>query len=122
MLRLFPFAPFTVVNVVAGASTSGCDFLFGTLFAETPGHPAHRGFRARSRRRDPRAQRGSFRHAVRILIVVIGLVMILKRRFGNPRHEIAGSPIRGRLTIATYNIHGAVGTDGRFSPERIAWR
>lgn len=24
------------------------------------------------------------------------------------------------LTIATYNIHGAVGTDGRFSPERVA--
>lgn len=24
------------------------------------------------------------------------------------------------LTVATYNIHGAVGTDGRFAPERIA--
>lgn len=24
------------------------------------------------------------------------------------------------LTIATYNIHGAVGTDGRFAPQRIA--
>lgn len=24
------------------------------------------------------------------------------------------------LTIATYNIHGAVGTDGRFSPQRVA--
>ncbi len=24
------------------------------------------------------------------------------------------------LTIATYNIHGAVGTDGRFAPDRIA--
>jgi endonuclease/exonuclease/phosphatase family metal-dependent hydrolase len=24
------------------------------------------------------------------------------------------------LTIATYNIHGAVGTDGKFSPDRIA--
>ncbi|MGI4984205.1 MAG: endonuclease/exonuclease/phosphatase family protein, partial [Janthinobacterium lividum] len=24
------------------------------------------------------------------------------------------------LKIATYNIHGAVGTDGRFAPERIA--
>lgn len=24
------------------------------------------------------------------------------------------------LTIATYNIHGAVGTDGRFAPERVA--
>lgn len=23
------------------------------------------------------------------------------------------------LTIATYNIHGAVGTDGRFAPQRI---
>jgi endonuclease/exonuclease/phosphatase family metal-dependent hydrolase len=24
------------------------------------------------------------------------------------------------LTVATYNIHGAIGTDGRFSPKRIA--
>ncbi|MFL6714915.1 MAG: endonuclease/exonuclease/phosphatase family protein, partial [Burkholderiaceae bacterium] len=24
------------------------------------------------------------------------------------------------LTVATYNIHAAVGTDGRYSPERIA--
>ncbi|HJV81911.1 endonuclease/exonuclease/phosphatase family protein [Noviherbaspirillum sp.] len=24
------------------------------------------------------------------------------------------------LTIATYNIHGAIGTDGRFAPERVA--
>ncbi len=24
------------------------------------------------------------------------------------------------LTVATYNIHGAVGTDGRFTPERVA--
>jgi endonuclease/exonuclease/phosphatase family metal-dependent hydrolase len=25
------------------------------------------------------------------------------------------------LTVASYNIHSAVGTDGKFSPQRIAW-
>lgn len=36
----------------------------------------------------------------------------------------ADAPVSGRdpwpLTVATYNIHGAVGTDGRFAPERVA--
>jgi len=35
-----------------------------------------------------------------------------------PEEEIALTP--WPLTIATYNIHGAVGTDGRFSPQRVA--
>ncbi|TFV96566.1 endonuclease [Oxalobacteraceae bacterium OM1] len=37
-----------------------------------------------------------------------------------PETEAAAAPSPWPLTVATYNIHGAVGTDGRFSPQRVA--
>lgn len=37
-----------------------------------------------------------------------------------PATEPAAGPDPWPLTVATYNIHGAVGTDGRFDPERVA--
>jgi endonuclease/exonuclease/phosphatase family metal-dependent hydrolase len=41
---------------------------------------------------------------------------------GEPDWSAAGEPARSPwpLTVATYNIHGAVGNDGRFAPERVA--
>jgi endonuclease/exonuclease/phosphatase family metal-dependent hydrolase len=36
------------------------------------------------------------------------------------QEPVALDPDPWPLTIATYNIHGAVGSDGRFAPERIA--
>jgi endonuclease/exonuclease/phosphatase family metal-dependent hydrolase len=37
-----------------------------------------------------------------------------------PEEETAASLNPWPLTVATYNIHGAVGTDGRFDPSRVA--
>jgi endonuclease/exonuclease/phosphatase family metal-dependent hydrolase len=37
-----------------------------------------------------------------------------------PPQQIASDPDPWPLTIATYNIHGAVGRDRRFAPERVA--
>jgi endonuclease/exonuclease/phosphatase family metal-dependent hydrolase len=37
-----------------------------------------------------------------------------------PIHQAAADPDPWPLTIATYNIHGAIGCDGRFAPQRVA--
>ena len=37
-----------------------------------------------------------------------------------PHHKLTPDLDPWPLTIATYNIHGAVGCDGRFAPERVA--
>jgi endonuclease/exonuclease/phosphatase family metal-dependent hydrolase len=40
-------------------------------------------------------------------------------RQGAPRHiDLNGDP--GSITIASYNVHKCVGTDGRFDPQRVA--
>ena len=37
-----------------------------------------------------------------------------------PAQAVQASPTPWPLTVATYNIHSAIGIDGRFAPERIA--
>jgi phospholipase D1/2 len=83
MLRLFPFVPFTVVNLVAGASpVTMSHFLIGTLLAEAPGiflivalvHQVAGAIREPSM--------GAFATLSGLLMVVIGLALVLKRRFG----------------------------------------
>ncbi len=37
-----------------------------------------------------------------------------------PAQSVQASPTPWPLTVATYNIHSAIGIDGRFAPERIA--
>jgi uncharacterized membrane protein YdjX (TVP38/TMEM64 family) len=83
MLRLFPLAPFTVVNVVAGAShVKLFDFLVGTLLAETPGIvlivAAVHSFAGAVR--EPSL--GAFATLTAILAVLIGLAMFVKHRLG----------------------------------------
>jgi phospholipase D1/2 len=82
LMRLFPFAPFTVVNVVAGASHIRFrDFLVGTLIGEGPGVVIVVLFANQlgSSLREPSA--AGFVTLGVGLILVIALVVTLKRRF-----------------------------------------
>ena len=82
MLRLFPLAPFTVVNVVAGASHVGLlDFLAGTFIAETPGIVLIVAFvhGLTGAVREPSLS--AFASLTLALAGIIGLAMVLKRRF-----------------------------------------
>ncbi len=83
MVRLFPLAPFTVMNVVAGASHLKLrDFLLGTLLAEGPGIVLIvvfvRGLTGAIR--EPSV--GAFATLTGVLVVLLGLAILLKRRFG----------------------------------------
>jgi len=81
MLRLFPLAPFTVVNVVAGASQVGLlDFLAGTFIAETPGIVLIVAFvhGLSGAVREPSL--GAFASLTLALAGIIGLAMAVKRR------------------------------------------
>ncbi len=83
MLRLFPLAPFTVINIVAGASHVRLrDFLLGTLIAEGPGIVLIVAFMRglAGAIREPSV--GAFATLSAVLVVLIGLAMLLKRRFG----------------------------------------
>lgn len=43
---------------------------------------------------------------------------IRNRRWRPGRHSLP-EPVSGAMTVASYNVHKCVGTDGRFDPERI---
>lgn len=82
LLRLFPLAPFTVVNMVAGASHIRLrDFLAGTLLGEGPGLVLMILFvnQLAGAIRDPSL--GSISMAFAALIALCWLGMALKRRF-----------------------------------------
>jgi len=83
LLRLFPFAPFTVVNLVAGASQVRLrDFLVGTLLAEGPGIVLIVAFVRGLTGAIREPSLGAFAILSGVLVVLIGGAMVLKRRFG----------------------------------------
>jgi phospholipase D1/2 len=82
LMRLFPFAPFTVVNIVAGASHIRLrDFLIGTMVAEGPGVVIIVLFanQVSSSLREPSA--AGFATLAVALILIIWLGVMVKRRF-----------------------------------------
>ena len=110
--RNMPVAPYSVVNLAAGATPLGFwDYFFGTLIgflpaivalallgdriAESPG--SERWFVADSGRPRRRPRR--------------------RRRTRRPLVGAAGRPV---IRVSTYNVHGFVGRDGRRDPGRIA--
>ena len=83
MLRVFPLAPFTVVNVVAGASQLKMrDFLIGTLLAEGPGIVLIVAFVRGLTGAIREPSFGAFATLSTVLLVLVGLALLLKRRFG----------------------------------------
>lgn len=83
MLRLFPLAPFTVVNVVAGASQLKLrDFLLGTLLAEGPGIVLIVAFVRGLTGAIREPSLGAFATLSGALVLLLGLAVLLKRRFG----------------------------------------
>jgi uncharacterized membrane protein YdjX (TVP38/TMEM64 family) len=81
LLRLFPLAPFTVVNMVAGASHIRLrDFLLGTLIGEGPGLVLMILFvhQLAGAIREPSL--GAFSAAVAALVVLVWFAVALKRK------------------------------------------
>jgi phospholipase D1/2 len=84
LMRLFPFAPFTVVNLVAGASHIRLrDFLIGTMVGEGPGTILMILFvnQLAGAIREPSL--GAFSAALAALIALVWLGFVLKRKFGS---------------------------------------
>ncbi|WP_150685198.1 VTT domain-containing protein [Pandoraea iniqua] len=167
VLRLMPLAPFTLVNLVVGASRIRLrDCLLGTVIGITPGILIAAALVDRV---TALAQRPNGWTAVlfAVVLVIPGLgIVALKRRIGgksapsaakaraasastesasrqtsNPTSsptsnaasrrtspdatvpDGADSPmetVSREMVVASYNVHGSVGTDGRHDPERIA--
>lgn len=81
VLRMLPLAPFTIVNVVAGASHIGLrDFLLGTLLGMTPGILATVVFvdRIVEALRNPGT--GTFASLAAVAGVLVALAVMLRRR------------------------------------------
>ena len=94
-MRLLPVAPFSVVNVVAGAShIRWSDFLLGTLIGLLPGVATMSFFvdRAVAAIRDPGA--GTFVLLAAAVALIVGLAIILRRRLRN-RAPSAPAPAHG---------------------------
>ncbi len=79
-VRMIPVAPFTVVNLVAGASHIGArDFLVGTLLGMAPGIAATVLFidRIAAAIRDPSA--GAIAIVAAVLVLVVAITLLLRR-------------------------------------------
>jgi phosphatidylserine/phosphatidylglycerophosphate/cardiolipin synthase-like enzyme/endonuclease/exonuclease/phosphatase family metal-dependent hydrolase/uncharacterized membrane protein YdjX (TVP38/TMEM64 family) len=141
VLRLMPLAPFMLVNFVVGASRIRLRHcLLGTAIGMAPGILIAAALVDRVA---ALAQRPSGMTAALLMAVLVlpGLgVAALKRRLGGPRtprtSDDTGSGnarpgvvepslperpdrISRELCVASYNVHGGVGADGRHAPERV---
>ncbi|WP_435874754.1 VTT domain-containing protein [Pandoraea capi] len=147
VLRLMPIAPFTLVNLVVGASRIRLrDCLLGTLIGMLPGIVIAAALvdRVAALAQRPSGWTAALLAAV-LVLPGMGVVALRRRISGmngkdgerdapdasNETGPIASpdqgdtSVQRGRvlsreLSVASYNVHGCVGTDGQHSPDRIA--
>jgi phospholipase D1/2 len=85
LVRIVPVAPFTVINVIAGASHVRVrDFVLGTFLGMFPGLVVMTlfGDRLDDAIRDPKAE--SFMILVALVVVIVVLTVWLRRRFVKP--------------------------------------
>ena len=116
VLRLFPVAPFTVVNLIAGASDIRArDYMLGSLIGMSPGIILMTLFGDRlgawlrqPERRQPRRGR---RHRGAGRGAGLGAEALVQAP-----DEVVSASIR----VASYNVHGCRGRDGRRDVARIA--
>jgi uncharacterized membrane protein YdjX (TVP38/TMEM64 family) len=84
LIRLIPVAPFTVVNVVAGATHIRLrDFLLGTLLGEGPGTVLMIIFVHQLVGAIENPTLGAFSAALAVLIVLVWVGIALKKRLGH---------------------------------------
>jgi phospholipase D1/2 len=84
IVRILPVAPFTIVNIMAGASEVRFrDFILATLLGMLPGLVVMTVFgdRLQSAIKDPRAE--SFMLLVAFVVALIAVMIWLRRRFAN---------------------------------------
>jgi phosphatidylserine/phosphatidylglycerophosphate/cardiolipin synthase-like enzyme/uncharacterized membrane protein YdjX (TVP38/TMEM64 family) len=82
-VRLVPVAPFSVVNLVAGASRLGLrDFLAGTLLGTAPGVLAIVLLEAQAEQAIVQPEAGTVALLVAAVVVVVGGFALLRRLFG----------------------------------------
>jgi phospholipase D1/2 len=85
IVRILPVAPFTIVNIMAGASEVRFrDFILGTLLGMLPGLVVMTlfGDRLQSAIQDPKVQ--SFMILMALVVVLVLVMAWLRRRFGKP--------------------------------------
>lgn len=85
IVRILPVAPFTIVNIMAGASEVRFrDFILGTFLGMLPGLLVMTFFgdRLQSAIQDPRAE--SFMILVALVVALVLVMAWLRRRFGKP--------------------------------------
>jgi phospholipase D1/2 len=85
IVRILPVAPFTIVNIMAGASEVRFrDFILGTLLGMLPGLVLMTFFgdRLQSAIQDPRVE--SFMILVALAVALVAVMAWLRRRFGKP--------------------------------------
>jgi uncharacterized membrane protein YdjX (TVP38/TMEM64 family) len=111
ILRILPVAPFTVINVIAGASKVRFrDFILATFLGLLPGLLAMTffGSRLESAIREPKVE--NFIILGALVVALVGITLWLRRRFiksetGAPTNSAAGMRERVELWCGTCKTH-----------------
>ena len=123
VIRIMPVAPFTIVNLVAGASHIRFrNFALGTVLGELPGLLGIAIFidQVSDTVRHPSVMNISMLAGVVCLFFLAGIGLWRRLNRRSNRLGLRDADNLGmRLGLATYNIHSCVGRDGRYDPERI---
>ncbi|BET10094.1 hypothetical protein THI4931_11360 [Pandoraea sputorum] len=148
VLRLMPIAPFTLVNLVVGASRIRLrDCMLGTVIGMLPGILIAAALVDRVAALAQRPNGWTAALLATVLVLPGMGVVALRRRIRGmggetpeddrpPRRsidaDVSSRPalrdvsssrvetISREMSVASYNVHGCVGTDGVHSPDRIA--
>jgi phospholipase D1/2 len=117
IVRILPVAPFTIVNIMAGASEVRFrDFILGTLLGMLPGlvMMTFFGDRLQSALQDPRLE--SFMILVALAVALVVVMAWLRRRFGKPDacaatpsapdEEERARPLYHKSDMPTRCVHG----------------
>ena len=141
-VRVVPVGPFSIVNIVAGAShIRWRDFLLGTVIGLMPGVTVASIFvdRVAAAIREPGTGTFALLAAAGAALIALVWTISAKARALAPKRDANRAPVSAwqlspatlRTTglaagirdagccVATWNIHGAVGADRRYAPTRI---
>ena len=117
MIRMVPIAPFSIVNVVAGASKLSLrDFLLGTVLGMVPGIAVMAALGAQIA---DLARNASLENAVLLALAILGLDRAVPWRAVPGDLDGGTKNVTPTMRIMTWNVHGTFNLNPKFNLDGV---